>query len=933
MRLQRSAGFLGRARERDRLDQLLSTVGEGRSAVLVLCGEPGIGKTALLRYAGRQASGFQVAQIAGVEAEMELPFAGIHQLCGSMSAKFEALPEPQRNALRVALGLGPGAAPDRFLVALAVLSLLAAVAEDRPLLCLVDDAQWLDAASAQVLGFAARRLLAEQVGLVFALRDASTRRELDGLPQLRLDGLDEADARALLARAAPGRLDDRIRDRIVQETRGNPLALLELPPTMSPAERAAGFALPTSYDLSGQIERRYLRQVEELPEPTRRLMLLAAAEPLGDAPLVWRAAGRLGIPAAALAPAEQAELLEIGARVRFRHPLVRSAVYGAASADERRAVHLALAQGTVADVDPDRRAWHLAAAVEGTDDEVAAELERSAGRARARGGLVAAAAFLRRSVALTAEPVRRVDRALAAAQASLHAGAFDVALGLLATAESAAPSDLERARIDLLRGQIATASGPAGEAAAQLLAAAERLAPLDVALARETYLDAWGAALFASHLAGSVDLVAISRAARAAPRPEHDAQPADLLLDGLAELVTDGRAAAAPTLKAAVEAFRGGQISIEKGLQWGVLASSASVELWDFESWDAVITRQMELARNAGALTPLAIALNGEGIVLAWSGDFAAAAGIAAEAAAVTEATGTRISPYGGMLLAALRGREAETDALNETTSRIAAAEGEGLGVQYARWSTAILSNGLARHDQALAAARWASEGMPDLFLAVWALPELVEAAVRSGSVGLAAEACDRLAGSARVSQTDWGLGIFARCRALLADGDAAERCHREAIERLERTPVRTELARAHLLYGEWLRRENRPDDARMQLRSAHEQFSRIGMEAFAARARGELVALGDRVRRSAARARDPLTQHERQIAILARDGLSNAEIGARLFLSPRTVEWHLRNVFTKLGIRSRQQLGGALPPSEPASGGRGDSYRSNGSG
>jgi DNA-binding CsgD family transcriptional regulator/tetratricopeptide (TPR) repeat protein len=917
MAAQHAPSFLGRTRECEALDRLLANVRGGQSAVLVIRGEAGVGKTALLRYAARQASGFRVAQIAGVESEMELPFAGLHQLCGPMLEHLGALPEPQQVALRVALGLSSGDAPDRFRVGLATLGLLSEVAAARPLLCLVDDAQWLDAASGQVLGFVARRLLAESVAVVFALRNPSDDRELADLPKLRLEGLAEHDARALLATVIPGRLDERVRDRLVAETRGNPLALLELPRRLSATQLPGGFGLLGSEELSGRIEESFLQRFDELSAEARLLLLIAAAEPLGDPLLVWPAADRLDVRGSAAAAAGAEELVAIGEDVTFRHPLVRSAVYRAASPQERRAVHLALAEVTDPQLDPDRRAWHRAAAAAGPDEEVASELERSAGRAQARGGLAAAAAFLRRSVALTRDRARRVDRALAAAQASLHAGAFDAALGLLATAETGTLDELQRARVDLLRGQIAAASGAGGDAPAQLLTAAKRLEPLDVSLARETYLDAWGAALFAGQLAGSADLFDVSRAARSAPRPPHAAHPVDLLLDGLAVLVTEGRAAAAPTLKLAVSAFRGEEISVEKGLQWSVLASCASVELWDFESWDAVITRQMELARDAGALAPLSIALNGEGIVVTWSGDFAAAAGVVAEADAVTEATGTRIAPYGAMLLAALRGREAEACARLDAALKNATAGEEGLGAQYARWATAVLYNGLGRYQQALAAARQAIDDMPDLFVSVWALPELVEAAIRTGQARLAADALDRLADSANVSGTDWGLGIATRSRALLSEGEAAESCHREAIARLGRTRLRTELARAHLLYGEWLRRENRRVDARAQLRTALELFTAIGMEAFAERAQGELLATGAKVRKRTVETRDELTAQERQIARLARDGLSNPEIGARLFLSPRTVEWHLHKVFAKLGIRSRVELALALPASD----------------
>jgi DNA-binding NarL/FixJ family response regulator len=908
--------LLGRAEERELLDRLLENVRAGQSAVLVVRGEAGVGKTALLHYCARQASGFRVARIAGVESEMELPFAGLHQLCAPMLGRLGALPQPQQVALGVALGLSSGPAPDRFLVALAALSLLAEVAAERPLLCLVDDAQWLDGASGQVLGFVARRLLAESVAIVFAVRDPTGERELSGLPELRLGGLPENDARALLASVIPGRLDERGRDRLIAETRGNPLAILELPRGLAATQLPGAFGLPGAHALSGRIEESFLRRLEALPEETRLLLLVAAAEPVDDPLLVWRAAERLGIGLSGATAEDTEGLLAIGERVAFLHPLVRSAVYRSASVPERRAVHLTLAQVTDAQVDGDRRAWHLAAAAPAPNEEVAFELERSAGRAQARGGLAAAAAFMRRSVALTRDPALRVDRALAAAQASLHAGAFDAALELLATAEAGIPDELQCARVDLLRGQVASATAGT-EAPAQLLKAARRLEPLDPGLARETYLDAWGAALFAGRLASGGDLLDVSRAARAAPRPTYAPHPSDLLLDGLAELVTEGRSAAAPALRRAVSAFRGERISVEKGLQWGVLASSAAVELWDFESWDALITRQMELARDAGALAPLSIALNGEGIVVTWRGDFAAAARVIVEADAVTEATGTRIAPYGGLLLAALQGREDEARALIDATIRDATAGGEGLAVQYAQWTTAVLYNGLGRYENALAPAQQASEATPELFIAVWALPELIEAAIRSGNADLAPAALERLVESADASATDWGLGIAARSRALLSECEAAEDSYAEAIDRLSRTRLRAELARAHLLYGEWLRRQGRRTDARTQLRTAHEMLDTIGMEAFAERARRELRATGEKVRKRTVEARDELTPQEQQIARLARDGLSNPEIAARLFLSPRTVEWHLKKVFTKLAISSRMGLHDALPSAD----------------
>ncbi|HET9737723.1 MAG TPA: AAA family ATPase [Solirubrobacteraceae bacterium] len=904
--------LLGRAGERQVLDRLLANVRGGQSAVVVVRGEAGVGKTSLLHYCARQASGFRVARIAGVESEMELPFAGLHQLCTPMLGHVGALPEPQQTALRVALGRSSGPPSDRFLIALAALSLVSEVAAERPLLCLVDDAQWLDAASRQALGFVGRRLLAESVAIVFAARDPSEEGELAGLPELRLEGLADEDARALLATVIPGRLDARVRDRLLAETRGNPLAILELPRELAAPQLPGLFALDGTQALRGRIEESFLRRLEGLPEAARLLLLVAAAEPVGDPLLVWRAAERLGIRPSAAADGEA--LVAIGERVAFQHPLVRSTVYRSASANARREVHLALAEVTDAEVDADRRAWHLAAAAPGPDEQVAAELERSAGRAGARGGIAAAAAFLQRSVDLTRDPVRRVARALAAAQASLHAGAFASALGLAATAQEGATDELQGARAGLLRGQIAFASGVGSDAPPLLLEAARRLEPLDPELARETYLDAWGAALFAGPLATDGGLLEVSLAAGSARPAAQPPRPADLLLDGLAALVTEGRAAAAPMLRRATSAFAADDVSAEENLRWGWLTTVPSNVLWDDRSWHAINVRQLEHARDAGALARLPIDLTASAILATWWGDFARAAEAIAETDAVTEATQTHIAPYGAMLLAAFRGREAEASTLIESVVQTATAGGQGIGVQYARWVNAILFNGLGRYEPALEAAEQASEDTPELFLSAWALPELIEAAVRSRHAHLAACALERLTEATTAAGTDWALGIEARSRALVSEGETAERSYHEAIARLGRTRLRPELARAHLLYGEWLRRDGRRHDAREQLHTAHDMLDAIGMEAFAERARVELLATGEKARKRTVEARDALTAQEEQIARLARDGLSNPEIGARLFLSPRTVEWHLGKVFIKLGLSSRMGLHDALP-------------------
>jgi DNA-binding CsgD family transcriptional regulator len=918
----RPSGFLGRSSERRRLDRLLQDVRAGESAVLVIRGDAGIGKTALLRYAARQAAGFRVAQVTGVEAEMELPFAAVHQLCTPMLDNRAALPRPQRDALNVALGLAAGEVPDRFLVGLAILGLLSAVAEQRPLLCLVEDAQWLDAASSQILGFVARRLVAESVAIVVAVRGAGEpesdppARDFEGLPELRLEGLQDDDARALLAGAVPGRLDDGIRDRIVAETRGNPLALVELPGRMTAAELAGGFELPAVAGLRAHIEDQYVRRAGELPEPTRWLMLLAAADPVGDATLVWRAGRRLDIEASALAPAEDAELLEIGAQVRFRHPLVRSALYRAASPANRQRVHEVLAEVSDPEADADRRAWHRALAAAEPDEDVAAELERSAGRAQARGGVAAAAALLQRAVVLTPDATQRRGRALTAAQASLQAGEFTAARGLLAAAEAGALDDLERARIDLLRGQLAFISSRGTDAIPLLLAAARRLEPLDVAVARETYVDAFSAALFGARMNGAVGVSEVAEAARAAPRGS-DAEPAtaDLLLDALVAL-TESYERAMPACRTAVQRLAGATASARERLRWLWQGCVVALEIWDDASAYSLSDNSVQIARETGTLSELALALSARTPVLVLCGELSAATATVAETESVQEATGIGSAPYGALILDAWRGRERETTSLIEATTREAGARGEGIGVAIADYARAVLANGLGRYEEALAAASSASEHR-EVVAENWGLSELIEPATRCGRTDLATDALERLARKAQATGTDWALGVEARSRALLADGDDAERCFRDAIERLGRTRVRAELARAHLLYGEWLRRQNRRLDARTELHLAHALFASMGIEAFAERASSELQATGELARKRTAETRDDLTAQERQIAELARAGLSNAEIGARLFLSPRTVEWHLRHVFAKLGLRSRRELARALPAAD----------------
>jgi DNA-binding CsgD family transcriptional regulator len=896
-----------RRSEREVLDQLVGDVRAGESRALVVQGDAGVGKTVLLDYLAERApgAGCRVARAAGVQSEMELAFAGLHQLCAPLLSHEERLPAPQRDALRTAFGVATGPPPDPFLIGLGVLSLLSEAAAERSLICVVDDEQWLDRASVQALGFAARRLGADPVGLVFAAREPGL--ELTGLPGLAVDGLRDDDARALLDSALAAPLDPRVRDLIIAETRGNPLALLELPRGLTPAELAGGFGLPGAVPLTSRIEDSFRRQLDAMPADTRRLLQLAAADPSGDRALVWRAARRLGIPVQARTAAAEAGLAEFGGQVRFRHPLARSAVYRSAAVPERQAMHAALAAVTDPQADPDRRAWHRAQAAAGPDEEVAAELERSAGRAQARGGLAAAAAFLERAVLLTVDPARQSERVLAAAQASLQAGAFAKVLELLAVADDGPLEEFQRVRADLLRAHVAFASGLGSDAPALLLKAASRLEPFDLDLARETYLAAWGAAGMAGDIAGQGALLEIGRAVQALPPPPGDPRPLDLLLHGLAQLTVDGPAAAAATLERAAGALTG--ISAEDVLRWGWMATLASTTVWDVDALHAISVRQVQLVRDAGALAQLPLYLNQLGIVLPWMGDFSGTAAVIAETDSVAAATGSPIAPYTLLRLLSLQGREAEASAAIASAIELAAAGGQGMAAAWANWSAAVLYNGLGRYQEAASAARQATNP----FMSQWAVPELVEAAARAGDAELARDALERLAQTTRPCGSDAASGIEARCRALLTDGAEAEARYQEAIGRLSRTRLRTELARAHLVYGEWLRRQDRRRDAREQLRTAYDMLIAIGMEAFAERARRELAATGETVRKRGAEAGTMLTAQEAYIARLARDGRTNPEIGAQLFLSARTVEWHLRKIFTKLGIGSRRELHAAL--------------------
>ena len=896
----------GRQRERDVLDRTLKAARDGQGAVLALYGEPGVGKTALLKYAVEAAPDFRLARTVGVEGEAELAFAALQQLCSPSLDLMDHLPRPQREAMEVALGLSVGRAPNPFLIGLAVLNLLSEAAEEQPLLGVVDDAQWLDRASARVLAFVARRLQAEKIALVFAARQPIE--ALAGFAELHVEPLGRRDARALLESALPARLDENVLDRIVAETGGNPLALLELPRGLTPAQLAGGFGLPTAAPLSASIEESFRRRLANLPGDARRLLLLAAADPVGDTALVWRAAQQLEIPESAAETVEAEGLLELGARAVFRHPLVRSAVYTAAGPRERRAAHRALADATDPLIDPDRRAWHRAQAAATPDEEIAEELERSAGRAQARGGLAAVAAFLERAAALTPEPTHRAQRLLAAAAAKRDAGDLEAALGLLEGIDAGAIDELGRARVDLLRAQIALEQRRGGDAGRLFLSAASRLEPLDPELARETYLEALGGAM-----ASDVEVVggapAVASAARAAPPGAVPPRTVDVLLDAFAIRVTDGYAAAAPTLARALELLLATDFSNEDvgrglSLSSGRNSNVVTLELWDDESLHLLAARQVQVARDTGALAHLQFALSFLARSHMLAGELTAATLLIDEARLIAEAIGNPAHVNAPMILAAWRGDEAEASELIEATAAEAAAR-RWTSNNYAR---SVLYNGLGRHDAARDAA-WEAFQPDPIGYGSLLVPELAEAAARTADRALLELALEWLSERTRVISSSWAAGIEARVRALASEGEVAENLYRESIAHLSATRLRLELARTQLLFGEWLRRERRRLDAREQLRTALETFTGIGAEAFARRAERELLATGERARKRTVETLGELTPQEAQISRLVAQGHTNREIAAQLFISPSTVEYHLRKVFRKLDVKSRTQL------------------------
>jgi len=908
--------LLGRHRERAELDRAISGLGKRRSAALVIRGEAGIGKSVLLDYAADQAAGHCVTRATGVESEMELAYAGLQQLCGRFLGRLNALPVPQREALKVAFGLATGPPPDDFLVAMATLSLFADAVDEGPVVCLVDDAQWLDRVSARALGFVGRRLDMEGVALVVAVREPSLSlgTEFSGIPELVLGGLDDVHARKLLDSVIMGPIDERVRSRIIAETHGNPLALLELPKAWTAAEMAEGLWAPDADSLRGRFEQGFARRLESLPDDAVLLLLLAAAEPLGDPTLLWAAADRLGIGRLPAAAAQTSGLIDFSPRVRFRHPLVRSVVYRSALEQDRKAVHAALADVTDPDLDPDRRAWHRAEATSGVDEQVASELERRAEQARARGGRAAAAAFSERAASLTSDPALRADRLLAAAIGKYSAGALEESLALLGAVAAGPPSDLRTAEAEALRGRIAFDQRRTGDAARVLFHAAELLRPLNPRRARRTDLDAFFAALLSSGPNSSSNELDVARAAQTARFTIESGQPLDILHEALAARFSKGFVAAEPVLRHALDAVR--DMPTDTRDEWEWLAGNRgagliAVELWDIDSAVALATRHVKLSRRAGALVLLQYALNYLGSTCLLTGDLDGARQTIDEDRLISQAIGGTPVGYIEPWYLALRGREAHATRTIDHLVRGAATYGHGRMLDRASFYRGVLYNGLGRPKEAL-------EFLAPVFARdvvgyyAFFIPELAEAAARADNRPILEAVVAWLAERAALTPTEWFLGIDARVRALASDSAAADALHRESLDRLSRTRLRSEIGRGRLLYGEWLRRHGRRVDARRQLQAAYDTLTTMGLDGFADRARLELLATGATVRPRADRAPSSLTAQESMIARLAGDGLSNIEIGQRLFLSPRTIEWHLSRIFSKLGIASRRELLGA---------------------
>ncbi|RDH74699.1 helix-turn-helix transcriptional regulator [Mycolicibacterium moriokaense] len=900
--------LFGREGEQQRLAAVLDLARDGAGGVLVVRGEAGIGKTALLADAIARASDLAVVQISGAEIEMELAYAGLQQLCTPLMGFVDRLPVPQANALRVAFGLEDGAAPDRLLVSFAVLTLLAEASSDQPIVCVVDDAQWIDTATLQTMAFVARQILADPVSIIFGVRDDGVESELGMFPELLLHGLDARSARAMLDALLPSPVDEHIRETLLAEAHGNPLALSEVRNALRTQELDGGYALATAMSTESRIRQTVMDRLRELPSRTVTLLLIAAAEPAGRSEWVWWAATSLGIDGGAAEPAQSVDLIHVNGGIQFRHPLIRAAVYGSATPTQRRRVHRALAEVIAGRGAADYRAWHAAHAVGAADEQVAHELVNVANRASARGGVAGAAAFLALAVKLTPDPVVRAHRALDAALTKLQAGLPDAARQILTVTAECQDDESVSARAELIRARIALATRRDEEAPPLLLAAAGRLAAVDVALSRETYLEAISAAILAGRLTTEENHTtrAVARAAEHAPPAPQPARSIDLLLDGLVVRLNEGRTAAASRLQQAMHAFLQEDSAVIGDPRWHDLSHRVCLDLFDLDTYDQLIDRQVTSLRQAGSLSMLPVALWTASAWAVTCGRFTDAASLLDESDAIIAATGAPVNSSSRAYLAAYQG-EVGGDLSVEASIESATTRGEGFDVTVALYATTILYNALGRYPEAFAAALTGAR-YDDVGLQGYLLAELVESAVRAGEQAVAADALARLLDQTSASPTPTALGLASRSKALVTDGPQADADFRDAVANLNRSPARLYLARTHLVYGEWLRRAKRRAEARVQLVTAHEMFTAIGANGFAARASRELEAGGEGVK-SATTVADGLTAQERHIVKLARDGLTNPEIGYRLFISTRTVEWHLSKIFIKLAVKSRREL------------------------
>ncbi|MCV7168237.1 helix-turn-helix transcriptional regulator [Mycobacterium stomatepiae] len=910
-----SGPLIGRRREQAAVAKLVANARAGHGGALVVSGEAGIGKTALLDDIVARSGDIRIIRISGAESELELAFGSLQQLCAPLHQFMERLSEPQHNALRVALGIRGGDPPDALLVGLALLGLLGEAAGDQTTMCIIDDAQWLDSASLHMLTIAARRIVADPVAMIFATRDTSTVRELAGLPELTLRGLGAADARALLAATLPGRLDEQVLANIISEATGNPLALLEIPKALSQNELAGGYGIAQAAPPASVVERSFLRQIRGIPAPTRTLLVLAACEPTGRSDWLWAAAAKLGVAPDAVTPAQAAELVNDHNGIRFRHPLIRTAIYRSASLAERRRAHGALAEVITEESSADHRAWHHAHAAAGPDADVADALELSAERARARGGIAASAAFIERAAHLSVDVDLRARRALSAAQAKLEAGSIEAADHLLAVATDSSDDESIGATAELLRARLTFATRRGNDAPPLLLAAAQRLSKTNAPLSRETFLEALTAAALVGRFASDPHNTAsrIAQVAhRDAPPEPHSPHAIDDLLSGLILRLRDGHAAAAPRLRSAVTKFLQEDAAGTAEPRWHEIAYMVCLDLFDQDSYNHLVSRQTRALRATGALSVMPPALVTEAGMSVTAGKFVRAEMLLGEAATIVTATTGGAMPDTPIhcYLAAYRGQEDQCREHVEHKLREAQDVGQGFESATALYALAILHIGLGQFQDALTAA---SRGVDydELGICGYLLAELVEAASRCGDSTAAREALARLTARTDASPTGTAKGIGARSAALVCTDDDADALYREALAQLQRSPAVVYLARTHLVYGEWLRRVKRRSEARTQLRTAYDLFTHMGADGFARRARRELTATGEKVITHTPRAATGLTTQETQIAALVRDGYTNAEIAGQLFLSPRTVEWHLGHIFTKLGVASRRSLRG----------------------